>query len=57
MSDRVREFATGVGIEKLGGIGLILATAARLGQLGDEALRQTAFGLPSDAALTKTLER
>jgi hypothetical protein len=62
MSDRVREFATGVGIEKPGGIGLILATAAALVCANSatesyEALRQTTFGLPSDPALTKTLER
>jgi Na+:H+ antiporter, NhaA family len=62
MSDRVREFATGVGIEKLGGVGLVLATAAALVWANSAtesygALRQTTFGLPSDPALTKTLER
>ena len=61
MCDRVREFATGVGIEKLGGIGLILwrrrLVWANSTTESCEALRQTTFGLPSDAALTKTLER
>jgi len=60
MSDRVREFATGVGIEKLGGIGLILATAAALVwansatesyRLGRDARRPTWPGLASLSVL------
>jgi NhaA family Na+:H+ antiporter len=59
----VREVLSGPAVDKLAGVGLILATAAALAWANSplaasyEALREATFGLPFDPALSNTAKR
>jgi Na+:H+ antiporter, NhaA family len=62
MSKRICDLPTGLAIEKLGGVGLILATGGALvwanspAQESYEALRRITFEIPFNPALTKSLK-